>query len=445
MQIDRIILRDVGPFKDVTIPLPRGQDRQLADVYLLTGPNGSGKSTVLYTLGALLGGGHNAMGQGLLARRFRTETALAGFAAGELHRVAARHGSQDTIADPFGGAELKQVGNTNDGLAIYGNDQAPGADYARRAGAFRSSTPPSQFSWAVVAYGGKRTLDRGHVRDFQEVPPSPFNESLSFVGANNTTDLANWVVAQRFRQFKAQDAGRKERAEQLGHGIRETERMIGEIVDDDTFRFIITEDDNDVRVTWHGKVIDLDLLPDGLKSIISWIADLLMRLDRMPWVNDVPVLQRSFLLLLDEVDIHLHPAWQRKVLPLVQGMFPNAQIIATTHSPFVVTSVADAHIVTFALKDGASVVEHVVPSQTGVSYSAVLRSIFGIDSEFDVATEDEFRRFHEAKARLLSGVPEARAEVDQVAVALANRSEEVKELIALELAQLRRQLARPRP
>jgi predicted ATP-binding protein involved in virulence len=124
-------------------------------------------------------------------------------------------------------------------------------------------------------------------------------------------------------------------------------------------------------------------------------------------------------------------------------MFPNAQIIATTHSPFVVASVEDAHIVTFALKDGVSTVENIAPSQIGVSYSAVLRSIFGIDSEFDVATEDDFRKLHDAKARLLSGEPGARADVDRVAADLAKRSEEVKELVALELAQLNRQLARP--
>ena len=90
---------------------------------------------------------------------------------------------------------------------------------------------------------------------------------------------------------------------------------------------------------------------------------------------------------------------------------------------------------TFAVEDGISTVEHTAPSQLGVSYSAVLRSIFGIDSEFDMVTEEDFRRFHEAKARLLSGESGARAEVDRVAAELANRSEEVKELIALELAQ----------
>jgi predicted ATPase len=440
MQIDRIILRDVGPFKDVTIELPAGQDPQLADVYLLTGPNGSGKSTVLYALGALIAGGNGEMGRGFLARRFRTEDAIAAFSAGDVRRVAIRPRSLSKIADPFGGPELKHLSTTDEGLAIYGND--PGTDYARLASFFRHTESTTPFSWAASAYAGKRSLDQGYVKEIQEITESPFSQSLSFVDTTRTTLLATWIVNQQFKRLKAQDAGRTARAEQLGQSIRATERLIGQIIGDDDFKFITTDEDNDVRVRWNGKTTDLDLLPDGLKAITSWIADLLMRLDRIPWVDNLPVLQRSFLLLLDEVDIHLHPAWQRQVLPFVQEMFPNAQIIATTHSPFVVASVSDAHIVTFAFKDGVSTVEDVATSQIGISYSTVLRSIFGIDSEFDVETEDDFRKFHDAKARLLSGEQDAGAEVYRVAAALGKRSEEVKQLIALELAQLKRQLAR---
>ena len=56
MHIERILLRDVGPFDDVTIELPKGTDPRLADVYLLTGPNGTGKSTILYALASVIGG-----------------------------------------------------------------------------------------------------------------------------------------------------------------------------------------------------------------------------------------------------------------------------------------------------------------------------------------------------------------------------------------------------
>ncbi|MBK7937436.1 MAG: ATP-binding protein [Lewinellaceae bacterium] len=51
------------------------------------------------------------------------------------------------------------------------------------------------------------------------------------------------------------------------------------------------------------------------------------------WENDTPVFERNFILFLDEIEVHLHPAWQRKILPAVQKLFPNAQIFISTHSP----------------------------------------------------------------------------------------------------------------
>jgi hypothetical protein len=80
--------------------------------------------------------------------------------------------------------------------------------------------------------------------------------------------------------------------------------------------------------------------------------------------------------------------------------------------------------------------------QIGVSYTAVLRSIFGIDSEFDINTEQELAKFHEAKQRLLTGDAAAEAEVEQLAELLSRRSEELREVVALELGQLQRQRAR---
>jgi energy-coupling factor transporter ATP-binding protein EcfA2 len=65
MRIEKVLLRDVGPFEDVTIELPTGTNPAMADVYLLTGPNGTGKSTLLYALALILGGGHGIVGAGV--------------------------------------------------------------------------------------------------------------------------------------------------------------------------------------------------------------------------------------------------------------------------------------------------------------------------------------------------------------------------------------------
>ncbi|MEK8018019.1 MAG: AAA family ATPase [Candidatus Parabeggiatoa sp.] len=51
------------------------------------------------------------------------------------------------------------------------------------------------------------------------------------------------------------------------------------------------------------------------------------------------------MVLIDEIDLHLHPSWQRAVVPHLMQIFPNCQFIMTTHSPLILTDVAPEHIV----------------------------------------------------------------------------------------------------
>jgi hypothetical protein len=448
MHIERILLRDVGPFEDVTIELPKGTDPTLADVYLLTGPNGTGKSTILYALASVIGGGSlldseaTELGRDLVTTRMRSKTALVAFGTDDGQTLAVTlSGYVGDLRDPFEERRLLRAR----GGAVDSWQAKSASLYGREAAEFRTDEPSelrSSFRWAAFAYAGLRSVSDVSIMAIQEPRHSPFESSLSFLQTADTNHLANWIVSQNFRRLKAKEAGHYEKAEQLARSVRDIEKVIADIVEDPDFGFVITDEDDDVRVRWKGAVIRLGLLPDGLKSIVSWVADLLMRLDRIPWQDNTPVLQRRFLLLLDEVDIHLHPAWQRRVMPLVQRVFPNAQIIASTHSPFVVSSVDDARIITLGFRGQSSVVTSVTEPQLGVSYTAVLRSIFGIDSEFDIDTEQNLEQFHAAKRRFLTGDAAARQEVERLANLLSGRSEELREVVALELAQLQRQLAR---
>ena len=445
MRIDKLILNQVGPFDHALIPFPVGKNPDLADTYLLTGPNGAGKSTVLYAIAGAIGCGQ--LGQDHGGKRLRSAGAVAAFASGSVCGAAAwRRAGADKIGqllNPFGGDSLPLAGES--GWIGYFRTRAehPILSFYQTAQNFRMTMPfeaRPKFSWAAFAYAGMRSVSDAKITAIQEPTTSPFENCLSFVQSTDTNRLAQWIANQDFKRLKAKEAGKLDRANQLGQSVRDIERVIAQIIGED-FAFITGDVDNDVRVRRNKVIVDLGLLPDGLKSIVSWIADLLMRLDRIPWVDDTPPMKRSFLLLLDEVDIHLHPSWQRKVLPIVQRMFPNAQIIASTHSPFVVASAEDAWIVTLKVDNGVATVAQVAGSQAGVSYSAILRSIFGIDSEFDLETEQAFQSFHQAKQELLTGATNDRTTVTKIADQLAARGEEVQELVAIELRQLDRQLA----
>jgi len=189
------------------------------------------------------------------------------------------------------------------------------------------------------------------------------------------------------------------------------------------------------------RVLEFDVLPDGLKSILSLVADLLRRLDRIVWTTAKPVLERDFILFLDEIDIHLHPAWQRKILPVIQKTFPNAQIFVSTHSPFVVGSVSDAWVYKFQLlNNGNATLEKVEKSKAGSSYSLILDEIFGVAETFDEDTERAFREFYDCREEILQGQRNQLPTWLEQARGLMARGTEVAELVGMELRQMSRVL-----
>ena len=80
-------------------------------------------------------------------------------------------------------------------------------------------------------------------------------------------------------------------------------------------------------------------MSDGERGILALVLDLTRRLVQAnPEMSD-PVAEAEAVVLIDEIDLHLHPKWQRQIVPKLAAAFPRCQFIATTHSPQVVASV----------------------------------------------------------------------------------------------------------
>ncbi len=83
-----------------------------------------------------------------------------------------------------------------------------------------------------------------------------------------------------------------------------------------------------------------DDLSDGFRSILSMVADLAYRMVRLnPQLGEKAITNTPGVVLIDEIDMHLHPLWQQTVLLDMQRAFPQIQFIVTTHSPQVISSV----------------------------------------------------------------------------------------------------------
>lgn len=82
----------------------------------------------------------------------------------------------------------------------------------------------------------------------------------------------------------------------------------------------------------------------GYRTMIAWTVDLASRLLRR-YPNSPNPLAEPAVVLVDEIDLHLHPQWQRNIIRFLSDRFPNTQFIVTAHSPLVVQAAADANLV----------------------------------------------------------------------------------------------------
>ncbi len=416
MRISQLELQKVGIFEHQVIDFREKTDPDKAEIHILTGVNGSGKSTILYTLATAF------FESELVKRRFYDKNAS-----------QANMKCKNSTASPL----LVKFGLVNGGFT-YKELPQPVAAYRQLVQHLDNPDyREHKLDFAVFAYSGVRSLSSVALSSIQELNISPLANSLDFHKSVDPHVLLQWVANTKAKVAFARQDNDNQLAIRYENSVRRIEETICEIVGYPV-EFIFNYEPLAVRVKVRNQELEFDVLPDGLKSIISWIADLLMRLDRLPWIDSIPVLDREFILFLDEIEIHLHPAWQRRILPVVQKLFKNAQIFIATHSPFVVASVSDAWVYKFVLKDGKSILASVEESMAGSSYPTVLDEIFGIDEYFDVETEAQFDEFAKLKKDLLAGKAEVRKKLLEVAQTLSEKSTEVQDIIGRELRQIER-------
>lgn len=123
----------------------------------------------------------------------------------------------------------------------------------------------------------------------------------------------------------------------------------------------------------HGETLNVSQLSQGEKSLIALAGDIARRLAMMN-PSLLNPLTGDGIVLIDEVDLHLHPQWQREIIPRLTRTFPNCQFVVTTHSPLVISESTNA--LTYVLRDGELAK---VRSQFGSDANSVLLEVMDTD------------------------------------------------------------------
>jgi hypothetical protein len=159
----------------------------------------------------------------------------------------------------------------------------------------------------------------------------------------------------------------------------------------------------------HGIPLALTQLSDGYQAILVIVLDLMLRYAYLFFEGDP--LAGVALVGIDEIDLHLHPRWQRTVLPQLTDLFPNTQFVLTTHSPIVVQAAIDQGFRVLRLVEKAGIVTaerlsaRLAKALRGAEVGSLLfeEHLFGVESRFSVEYAKFEQRVDELQVKIGSG------------------------------------------
>jgi energy-coupling factor transporter ATP-binding protein EcfA2 len=308
--LDRVTLSNIGPFDQLTLDFNHTWN-------VILGDNGSGKSTVLKAIGLGLCGDEEravALAAPLLRR---ADDVTAGYV--EL-----------TVGDRIYRTDLVKIG---DRVQVRS----------------RQLTPLQAGTWPVVGFPPLRGASTRDLRGpyLESQPPYPVVDDLLPILAGAVDyrfdDVKQWIVNTLFQ--------RREGGENSPIPVERNRRqietiflLVAALTPGLRLEFSEVTSSYQVLVRTDDGVVPISQLSQGMSSIFGWIGTLLRRMYAIYPLSEHPK-DEPALVLIDEIDAHLHPQWQRTVVPAIRKQFPRLQIIATTHSPLILPSLEPNEII----------------------------------------------------------------------------------------------------
>lgn len=210
-------------------------------------------------------------------------------------------------------------------------------------------------------------------------PKSPTKPELTEKTASRkvlTDQLLNFLSDLKIQEALARNENQYADADKIRTWFDNFEAILRSFFDDPQLELSFNYRDYTFHIASQGKSFKFTELSDGFSAVIDIVADLILKMQE----KDTLVMdyQKRGIVLIDEIETHLHLQLQKTVLPLLTELFPNIQFIVTTHSPFVLSSLPNATV--FDMEHRETIV-----NLSEYSYQALTEGYFGVSSESDYA------------------------------------------------------------
>lgn len=363
--IKSIHINKVHHLENVNIPISETERNHL----ILTGKNGSGKTSVLLEIKKML-----ELSTDVENKFVQLNLKI------EYHRNNRRSKidelDKDIILGKLSPSEKfeieKSIRISDDKIEIAKKEQGK-FDLGLQLNTFRLSQPYNKGHFILSHFGAKRSFEINTPIGINKVETKEKYNLDENVGKNFLQHMVNLKADSSF----ARDDNDENTARQIDDWFVNFEKSLQEIFEDEHLRLIFQRNEYNFKILHDEKgYSDFTTLSDGYSAIFNIISELIMRMDSKA--------SKSYdiqgIVLIDEVETHLHIDLQKKILPFLTSFFPKIQFIVTTHSPFVLNSIKNA--VVFDLEK-----KILVEDMTGYSINSIVESYFDSDNYSTVVKE----------------------------------------------------------
>jgi predicted ATP-binding protein involved in virulence len=261
-----------------------------------------------------------------------------------------------------------------------------------------------QYSSGVITFKTARIFNyqalQAVSKDANKEQSSLWNEAMHGINLN---EIKNWFV-NRFLYSVHKDVLQPEQISNL-----ELAKKCFSILDP-TFTFSrVDASTNEILINTPSGEIYYEYLSSGFKSIISILFGIIKEIEYRFTDPRIKASEFKGIIIIDEIELHLHPEWQSKIVDILLEVFPDAQFFASTHSPHIIQASSPNQIIALD-NSGNKVIQRQLPSSEygfkGWSIEEVLIDVMGMTdtrtgfynktlSEFNTLLDDE--KYNEAK------------------------------------------------
>ncbi len=216
-------------------------------------------------------------------------------------------------------------------------------------------------------------------------PTKPAYDKKGDVKEIATDQFLNFLSDLKIQEALARNENQIKDADEINAWFVGFEDLLKQIFQDDNLKLEFNYKDYSFNICTEGKKFKFTEVSDGFAAVLDIVADLILKMQEG---NTLTIsYQKEGIVLIDEIETHLHLGLQKIIMPLLTRIFPNIQFIITTHSPFVLSSMPNA--VAYDL-------EHKKPIEdlTNYSYESLAEGYFGVSTESS-SVEKRLRRLQE--------------------------------------------------